>query len=114
MSIRIRSDELSPVEVSFLKWQYGSDDADEPFERALWQTIMRAWNADNTAGSGSRHINRLGSREAYPEEVALYLRFRSEGSDEVWNDLIRRAGLADRRTARIRTPFERRRAARHG
>ena len=114
MSIRIRSDELSPVEVSFLKWQYGSDDADEPFERALWQTIMRAWNADNPVGSGARHINRLGSREAYPEEVALYLRFRSEGSDEVWNDLIRRAGLADHRTERVRTPFERRRAARHG
>ena len=35
MSIQFRSTVLSPAETSFLKWQYGFDEADEPFERAL-------------------------------------------------------------------------------
>ena len=35
MSMQFRSAELSPAEASFLKWQYGFDEADEPFERAL-------------------------------------------------------------------------------
>jgi len=37
MSIMFRSTELSSAEASFLKWQYGFDEEDEPFERALWQ-----------------------------------------------------------------------------
>jgi len=113
MSITFRSTELSSAEASFLKWQYGFDEEDEPFERALWQAIMRAWEADNApgAGSGTHHLERLGCRGAYPEEVALYVRFKSEGSDTVWNDLIRRADLSDRRTASVDTSFDRRRAA---
>ena len=108
MSIKIRSTELSPAEASFLKWQYGFDEEDEPFERALWQAIVRAWEADNASGAG--YLERLGSSGAFPEEVALYVRFKSEGSDEVWNDLIRRAGLSDRRTARVDMAINRRRA----
>jgi hypothetical protein len=114
MSIRFRTTELSSVEASFLKWQYGFDEEDEPFERALWQAISRAWEADNAPGvgsSGTRYLKRLGSSGAFPEEVALYLRFKSDGSDEVWNGLIRRAGLSDRRTAKVDTAIERRRAA---
>lgn len=112
MSIRFRSTELSSAEASFLKWQYGFDEEDEPFERALWQAIMRAWEADNApgAGSGTRHLERLGCSGAYPEEIALYVRFKSEGSDEVWNGLIRRAALSDRRTAKVDTPINRRRS----
>ena len=110
MSIRLRSTELSSAEASFLKWQYGFDEEDEPFERALWQAIVRAWEADNTPGAGTRHLGRLGCSGAFPEEVALYLRFKSEGSDEVWNELIRRAGLSDRRTARVDTSINRRRS----
>src|SRR4051812_44422035 len=71
MSIKIRSKELSSAEASFLKWQYGFDEEDEPFERALWQAIMRAWEADYD--SKSNHLERLGSTDAYPEEVALYV-----------------------------------------
>jgi hypothetical protein len=107
MSIKFRSKELSPAEASFLKWQYGFDEVDEPFERALWQTIMRAWDADTTSGTG--HLKRLGSPGAYPEEVALFVSFKSAGSDAVWNELIRRAGLSDRRTAKVDTTVERRR-----
>lgn len=100
--------ELSPAEASFLKWQYGFDEGNEPFERALWQAIMRAWEADAVPGADTRHLARLGASGAYPEEVALYVRFRSEDSDAVWNELIRRAGLSDRRTAKIATGIDRR------
>jgi hypothetical protein len=112
MSIKFRSTELSSAEASFLKWQYGFDEEDEPFERALWQAILRAWEVDNASGAGTRHLERLGCHGAFPEEVALYVRFKSEGSDEVWNELIRRAGLSDRRTARVETAIGRRRAER--
>jgi hypothetical protein len=40
--------------------------------------------------------------------VALYRKFRSGGSDKVWNELIRRAGLSDRRTRKVETPVDRR------
>ena len=110
MSIQFRSTELSSAEASFLKWQYGFDEEDEPFERALWQAIMRAWEADNAPGAGTRYLERLGSSGAFPEEIALYVRFKSEGSDEVWNGLIRRADISDRRTAKVDTTVNRRRS----
>jgi hypothetical protein len=111
MSIKFRNKDLSPAEASFLKWQYGFDEEDEPFERALWQVIMRAWEADTQSASvnGASHLERLGCADAYPEEVALYVSFKSEGSDSVWNELIRRAGLAERRTRKIDTSIDRRR-----
>jgi hypothetical protein len=109
MSIKFRSKELSPAEASFLKWQYGFDEQDEPFERALWQAIMRAWDADDASESNPRHLERLGCPDAYPEEVALYVKFKSEDSDTVWNELIRRAGLSDRRTAKVEPTVDRRR-----
>jgi len=110
MSIRFRSTELSSAEASLLKWQYGFDEEDDPFERALWQLILRAWEADNVSGTSTRYLERLGCSGAFPEEVALYMRFKSEGSDEVWIELINRAGLSDRRTARVDTTVDRRRA----
>lgn len=106
MSIQFCSTELTSAEASFLKWQYGFDEADAPFERALWQVIMRAWETDTA--TGSRHLDRLGCSGAFPEEVALYVRFKSAGSDEVWNELIRRAHLSDRRTASVDTAVNRR------
>lgn len=109
MSIKFRSKELSPAEASFLKWQYGFDEEDEPFERALWQAIMRAWDADTESQPSPRHLERLGCADAYPEEVALYVKFKSEGSDTVWNELIRRAGLAERRTRKVEPSVDRRR-----
>jgi hypothetical protein len=110
MSLKIRTSELTAAEASFLKWQYGFEEGDDPFSRALWQLIGRAWDADIASGGGTRHLERLGSPGAYPEEVALYLRFRSDRGDEIWKELIRRAGLAERRTARVTTPVDRRRA----
>jgi hypothetical protein len=115
MSIRFRSNELSAAEASFLKWQYGFDDEDEPFQRSLWQTIMRAWDSDHQpaakGGSGSGNLMRLGSRDAYPEEVALYVKFKSDHSDTFWDDLIHRAGLTDRRQRKVIPMVDRRRQA---
>ncbi|MGA9665454.1 MAG: hypothetical protein WBQ69_03270 [Gallionella sp.] len=108
MSIKLRSTELSPAEASFLKWQYGFDEEDEPFDRALWHAILRAWEADEA--TGTHHLERLGCSGAYPEEIALYVRFKSEHSDKVWNDLIRRAALSDRRTTKVDTSINRRRS----
>jgi hypothetical protein len=110
MSIKLRSTELSPAEASFLKWQYGFDEGDAPFERALWQAIMRAWEADDASGGDTGYLERLGCSGAFPEEVALYLQFKSEDSDVIWNELIRRAALSDRRTANVDTAINRRRS----
>ena len=110
MSIKLRSTELSHAEASFLKWQYGFDEGDAPFERALWQAIVRAWDADNASGGDTGYLERLGCSGAFPEEVALYLQFKSEDSDVIWNELIRRAALSDRRTANVDTAINRRRS----
>ncbi len=109
MSIKFSSNELSPAEASFLKWQYGFDDEDEPFARALWQAIGRAWEADAASDGATRCLERLGCSGAFPEEVALYVRFRQDDGDAVWKELIRRAGLAERRMARVETAIDRRR-----
>jgi hypothetical protein len=63
--MKVISKELSAAEASFLKWQYGFNEVDEPFERVLWQAIMRAWEADNARGSKTRHLARLGAAGAY-------------------------------------------------
>jgi hypothetical protein len=111
MSIHFRIDELTAAEASFLRWQYGFEDADDAFARVLWQAIGRAWEADQVSGGRSNHLARLGSRGAYPEEVALFVRFRSIDGDAFWTDLIRRAGLSERRKSRVEPAFERRRRA---
>ena len=110
MSIKLRSTELSHAEASFLKWQYGFDDGDEPFERALWQAIMRAWEADDASGGDTGYLEHLGCSGAFPEEVALYLQFKFDDSDVIWNELIRRAALFDRRTTKVDMPVNRRRS----
>ena len=115
MSLKIRDQDLSPAEVSFLKWQYGFEEDDDPFEISLWQTIMRAWESDN-APSMSRakrtdRLSHLGSSDAYPEHVSLYIKFKSDQSDRFWRELITRAGLADRRQRKTPTQVERRRRA---
>jgi hypothetical protein len=111
MSIHFRIDQLSPAEASFLRWQYGFEDADDAYARVLWQAIGRAWEADEASGGRTNHIARLGSRGAYPDEVALYVKFRSEEGEALWQDLIHRAGLSDRRKDKVATSVERRRRA---
>ncbi len=93
MSIQFRSKDLSPVEISFLKWQYGFEEEDDPFERSLWHTILHAWEADRQA-----FMSNSPSRT-----------FKSDQGESFWNDLIKRAGLADRRKDNVVPIAERRR-----
>ncbi len=115
MSLKIRNQDLSPAEISFLKWQYGFEEDDDPFEISLWQTIMRAWESDNapsmTQSPRTDHLSRVGSSGAYAEHVSLYIKFKSDQSDRFWRELITRAGLADRRQRKATAPVERRRRA---
>ena len=115
MSLKIRDQDLSPAGRSFLKWQYGFEEDDDPFEISLWQTIMRAWESDNSPSMSQAHrtdhLVRLGSEAAYPEHVSLYIKFKSDQSDRFWRQLITRAGLADRRQRKAAAPVERRRRA---
>jgi hypothetical protein len=113
MTIKFNKKDLKPAEISFLKWQYGFEDDDDPFERSLWHTILRAWEADSEptlpGKRPTRHLDRLGSRDAYPDEVALFVKFKSDQSDKFWRELIERAGLADRRQRHATPAVERRR-----
>jgi hypothetical protein len=115
MSIELKTKDLSPAEVSFLKWQYGFEDDDDPFERSLWHTIMRAWESDHAARfadrPGTQHLQRLGAAKAYPDEVSLFIQFKADDSGAFWEDLIRRAGLSDRRQRKFAPVIERRRRA---
>ena len=61
------------------------------------------------SNSPDRHLPRLGSNSAYPEQVALYVTFKSDKGESFWNDLIKRAGLADRRKDNVVPMAERRR-----
>jgi len=115
MSLKIRNQDLSPAETSFLKWQYGFEEDDDPFEISLWQTIMRAWESDNAPSMSNSqrtdHLSRIGHSSAYAEHVTLYTKFKSDQSDRFWRELITRAGLADRRQKKATAPVERRRRA---
>lgn len=117
MPLKIRNPDLSPAETSFLKWQYGFEDGDDPFEISLWQTIMRAWESDNAPSmaqsQGTDHLSRIGSSSAYAEHVSLYTQLKSDQSDNFWRELIKRAGVVDRRQRKATAPVERRRLARN-
>lgn len=111
MSLNFRTDELSRAEASFLAWQFGLDDGDDPFLGTLWRAIDQAWQVDlRSAADRSKHLSRLAAPGAFPEEVAVFQRFKSDDSDAYWLDLIERAGLADRRQTSLTPAVERRRA----
>ncbi len=96
MSKKFNTEELLPGEASLLIWQFGFDDADDPFYRALWQAISRAWLSDSeTTTTPTGHLKRLGL--AYPDEIAVYSKFKSADGEKYWLDLLERAGIEDRR-----------------
>jgi hypothetical protein len=113
MSLKFRTDELSPAEASLIAWQFGFQDDDDPFYGSLWHVIERAWKSDNTPGSEARqkteHLRHLAAPGAYPEEVAVYLKFKSDVGERYWLELLKKAGLADRRQRSVTPVVERRR-----
>jgi len=115
MGLKIRTDELTPAEASFVAWQFGYQDEDDPFFISLWHTINRAWINDNSPPAGKRtrsqHLARLGAAGAYPEEVGIFLKFKSDQGEKYWLDMLQRAGLADRRQRSVTPQVERRRRA---
>lgn len=113
MSLKLRADALSPAEASFLSWQFGFEDTDDPFLQSLWRAIDQAWHSDlrsiRAVGPNSGHLGRLASPGAFPEEVSVFLRFKSDEGERYWLDMVKRAGLADRRQRSVTPSVERRR-----
>jgi hypothetical protein len=113
MGLKFRTDELTPAEASFIAWQFGYQDEDDPFYISLWHTINRAWISDHSTPSESRqrsqHLTKLSAAGAYPEEVAIFLKFKSEQGEKFWLNMLQRAGLADRRQRSVTPTVERRR-----
>lgn len=112
MTLKFRTDELTFAESTFLNWQFGSQDEDDPFYISLWQIINRAWVRDNSPSNNSSaqpgHLARLASPGAYPEEVSIFLKFKGESGENFWLDLLERAGLEDRRQHNLAPSVERR------
>ena len=109
MSKKFNAEELLPGEASLLIWQFGFEDDDDPFYRALWQAISRAWLSDSetTGAVPSSHLKRLAL--AYPDEIAVYLRFKSANGEKYWLDFLERAGIEDRRKQKSTATAARRR-----
>ena len=116
MSLKFNTTELSHAEVSLIGWQFGYSEDDDPFYVSLWHTINRAWVSDHLPPVAGRtkaeHLKRLGSASAFPEEVSVYLKFKSPDGEKYWLNLLKRAGLADRRQRSVSPPaVERRKRA---
>ncbi len=113
MALTFRTDELSPAEVSLIAWQFGFHDDDDPFFSSLWHVIDRAWTSDRRAPSDTHkqteHLKRLAAPGAFPEEVAVFLKFKSAEGERYWLSLLRKADLADRRQREVLPAVERRR-----
>jgi hypothetical protein len=114
MSLKLRTDALTIAEASFLAWQFGFEDDDDRFLPALWRAIDQAWLSDlqrePATNQSFGHLQRLASPGAFPDEVNVFLRFKSEDGERYWLDMLKRAGLADRRQRSVTPSVERRRA----
>jgi hypothetical protein len=115
MSLKFKTDELTAAEASLVAWQFGYHEDDDPFVVSLWQTIYRAWVSDNLPASERRpktnHLKRLGASGAFPEEVGVYVKFKSPEGEKYWLSLLRKAELTDRRQRSVPPAVERRRRA---
>ena len=114
MSLKLRVGALTSAEASFLAWQFGFEDDDDRFLPALWRAIDQAWLSDmqRMAKIDERlgHLSRLAAPGAFPDEVGVFLRFKSDDGERYWLDMLKRAGIADRRQRSVMPSVERRRA----
>ena len=101
MSLKFKMDDLTQAEASLIGWQFGYSEDDDPYYVSLWHTVNRAWVSDGQPGTPKRpkteHLKHLRAPGAYPDEVAVYLKFKSSEGEKFWLNLLKRAGLADRR-----------------
>ncbi|MBK8337100.1 MAG: hypothetical protein IPL03_11145 [Sterolibacteriaceae bacterium] len=114
MILKLRAGALTPAETSFLSWQFGFEDDDDRFLPALWRAIDQAWLSDlqrmSSMDEGSSHLSRLAAPGAFPDEVGVFRRFKSDDGERYWLDMLKRAGIADRRQRSVMPSVERRRA----
>lgn len=114
MALNLRTDALTSAEASFLAWQFGFEEHDDRFLPALWRAIDQAWQSDRHREAATRqglgHLQRLAAPGAFPDEVNVFLRFKSDDGERYWLDMIKRAGIADRRQRSVMPSVERRRA----
>lgn len=114
MTLKLRAGALMPAEASFLSWQFGFEDDDDRFLPALWRAIDQAWLSDlqrmPAVDEHPGHLSRLAAPGAFPDEVGVFLRFKSDDGERYWLDMLKRAGLADRRQSSVMPSVERRRA----
>jgi hypothetical protein len=114
MILKLRAGALTPAEASFLSWQFGFEDDDDRFLPALWRAIDQAWLSDlqrmSSMDEGSSHLSRLAAPGAFPDEVGVFRRFKSDDGERYWLDMLKRAGIADRRQRSVMPSVERRRA----
>lgn len=114
MTLKLRTDALTTAEASFLAWQFGFEDDDDRFLPALWRAIDQAWLSDlqRMAAVDERlgHLSRLAAPGAFPDEVGVFLRFKSDDGERYWLEMLKRAGIADRRQRSVMPSVERRRA----
>src|SRR4051812_36984059 len=107
MNLKFRTDELTPAEASFLTWQFGYHDEDDPCFISLSHTINRAWISDHSPTPDrtppAQHLARLGAAGASPEEAAVFLKVKSDRGEEYWPTLLQRAPL-DARCQQNLTP----------
>lgn len=114
MTLNMRTDALTAAEAAFLAWQFGFEDDHDRFLPALWRAIDQAWLSDlhrqPATNQSFGHLQRLSAPGAFPDEVNVFLRFKSDDGERYWLDMIKRAGLADRRQRSVMPSVERRRA----
>lgn len=93
MILKLRAGELTPAEASFLSWQFGFEDDDDRFLPALWRAIDQAWLSDlqrmSTMDEGSSHLSRLAAPGAFPDEVGVFRRFKSDDGERYWLDMLK-------------------------
>jgi hypothetical protein len=109
MAVKFQKRALSPAEASLLAWQFGVSDDDSAFLAAFWVALAQAWQlAARGDLEASTFLARLATPGAFPDEVGVYARFRSNEGEGYWLDILERAGLEDRRQRDEAPPVERR------
>ena len=109
MSLKFRREALSSAEAGLLAWQFGVSEEDNAFMTALWVAIARALEHGVRGNTDAQaFIERLTVAGAFGDEVTVYRHFMGPDGEAYWLDILKRAGLGDRRQRSQEAPVERR------